>query len=166
MSQIHNLVGVLSELIYLNFCNLVAFQVIMCSYDALHGVAGIYAKKIFVEELSADESSLINRTPKRCHKPDGTSPRLLRIWRRSSRPQFNVCKELVVRLRLGKEAPAEEPPEFGAAADGDADRNMILGRRSLPTSAALGVVAKSLNLKFFEVNVIYHVNSTIALIFI
>ncbi|CAN1311613.1 Phosphoglucomutase, cytoplasmic [Linum perenne] len=73
--------------------------------------------------------------------------------------------------------------KFGAAADGDADRNMILGKRffvtpsdsvaiiaanavesipyfssglkgvarSMPTSAALDVVAKSLNLKFFEV---------------
>lgn len=34
------------------------------SYDALHGVAGAYANRIFVEELSADESSLINCTPK------------------------------------------------------------------------------------------------------
>jgi len=30
------------------------------SYDALHGVAGAYAKHIFVEELGADESSLLN----------------------------------------------------------------------------------------------------------
>jgi len=84
---------------------------------------------------------------------------------------------------LGKQAPDSEPPEFGAAADGDADRNMILGKRffvtpsdsvaiiaanaveaipyfssglkgvarSMPTSAALDVVAKSLNLRFFEV---------------
>ncbi|KAK4372292.1 hypothetical protein RND71_007676 [Anisodus tanguticus] len=75
------------------------------------------------------------------------------------------------------------PPEFGAAADGDGDRNMVLGKRffvtpsdsvaiiaanavqaipyfsgglkgvarSMPTSAALDVVAKHLNLKFFEV---------------
>jgi phosphoglucomutase len=33
------------------------------SYDALHGVAGVYAKKIFVEELGAKESSLLNCTP-------------------------------------------------------------------------------------------------------
>lgn len=34
------------------------------SYDALHGVAGVYAKRIFVEELGAEESSLLNCTPK------------------------------------------------------------------------------------------------------
>jgi phosphoglucomutase len=32
-------------------------------------------------------------------------------------------------MGLGKTAPEDEPPLFGAAADGDADRNMILGRR-------------------------------------
>ncbi|KAG0596317.1 hypothetical protein M758_UG242900, partial [Ceratodon purpureus] len=79
--------------------------------------------------------------------------------------------------------PTNDVPEFGAAADGDADRNMILGKRffvtpsdsvaiiaanaveaipyfsgglkkvarSMPTSAALDVVAQKLNLKFFEV---------------
>jgi len=31
-------------------------------------------------------------------------------------------------MGLGK-SPASDPPEFGAAADGDADRNMILGKR-------------------------------------
>lgn len=35
----------------------------MDSYDALHGVAGVYAKQIFVEELGANESSLLNCTP-------------------------------------------------------------------------------------------------------
>ncbi|PPS19168.1 hypothetical protein GOBAR_AA01403 [Gossypium barbadense] len=116
-------------------------------YDALHGVAGAYAHRIFVEELGAQESSLLNCVPKE------------------------------------NQDSAVDPPEFGAAADGDADRNMILGKRffvtpsdsvaiiaanavdaipyfssglkgvarSMPTSAALDVVAKNLNLKFFEV---------------
>lgn len=140
-------------------------------FDALHGVAGIYAKRIFVEELSASESSLINCTPK--DDFGGGHPD----------PNLTYAKELVARLGLGKQAPDSEPPEFGAAADGDADRNMILGKRffvtpsdsvaiiaanaveaipyfssglkgvarSMPTSAALDVVAKSLNLRFFEV---------------
>ena len=34
------------------------------SYDALHGVGGAYAKRIFVEELGAKESSLLNCVPK------------------------------------------------------------------------------------------------------
>lgn len=32
-------------------------------------------------------------------------------------------------MGLGKSNTQDEPPEFGAAADGDADRNMILGKR-------------------------------------
>lgn len=140
-------------------------------YDALHGVAGAYAKRIFVEELGAQESSLLNCTPKEDF--GGGHPD----------PNLTYAKELVARMGLGKSSSQGEPPEFGAAADGDADRNMILGKRffvtpsdsvaiiaanavesipyfsaglkgvarSMPTSAALDVVAKHLNLKFFEV---------------
>ncbi|CAL9079414.1 unnamed protein product [Musa textilis] len=140
-------------------------------YDALHGVAGIYAKRIFVEELGANQSSLLNCTPKEDF--GGGHPD----------PNLTYAKELVARMGLGKSSSQNEPPEFGAAADGDADRNMILGKRffvtpsdsvaiiaanaveaipyfasglkgvarSMPTSAALDVVAKKLNLKFFEV---------------
>lgn len=140
-------------------------------YDALHGVAGAYAKRIFVEELGAQESSLLNCVPKEDF--GGGHPD----------PNLTYAKELVARMGLGKSSSGEEPPEFGAAADGDADRNMVLGKRffvtpsdsvaiiaanaveaipyfsaglkgvarSMPTSAALDVVAKNLNLKFFEV---------------
>ncbi|CAH9092218.1 unnamed protein product [Cuscuta europaea] len=140
-------------------------------YDALHGVAGVYAKRIFVDELGAEESSLINCVPKEDF--GGGHPD----------PNLTYAKELVARMGLSKTNPEPNPPEFGAAADGDADRNMILGKRffvtpsdsvaiiaanavqaipyfsgglkgvarSMPTSAALDVVAKHLNLKFFEV---------------
>ncbi|KAL3510542.1 hypothetical protein ACH5RR_029943 [Cinchona calisaya] len=140
-------------------------------YDALHGVAGVYAKRIFVEELGAVESSLLNCIPKEDF--GGGHPD----------PNLTYAKELVARMGLGKANNESEPPEFGAAADGDADRNMVLGKRffvtpsdsvaiiaanaveaipyfssglkgvarSMPTSAALDVVAKHLNLKFFEV---------------
>nr|VDD43391.1 unnamed protein product [Brassica oleracea] len=140
-------------------------------YDAMHGVAGAYAHRIFVEELGSQESSLLNCVPKEDF--GGGHPD----------PNLTYAKELVARMGLGKSDTGVEPPEFGAAADGDADRNMILGKRffvtpsdsvaiiaanavgaipyfstglkgvarSMPTSAALDVVAKSLNLKFFEV---------------
>ncbi|KAL7149499.1 hypothetical protein ABFS83_05G045100 [Erythranthe nasuta] len=139
-------------------------------YDALHGVGGAYAKPIFVDELGAQENSLLNCVPKEDF--GGGHPD----------PNLTYAKELVARMGLGKTS-TEEPPEFGAAADGDADRNMVLGKRffvtpsdsvaiiaanavqsipyfsgglkgvarSMPTSAALDVVAKNLNLKFFEV---------------
>ncbi|KAL6192560.1 hypothetical protein ACLB2K_033646 [Fragaria x ananassa] len=139
-------------------------------FDALHGVGGAYAKRIFVEELGAKEDSLLNCVPKEDF--GGGHPD----------PNLTYAKELVARMGLGK-SDTQNPPEFGAAADGDADRNMILGKRffvtpsdsvaiiaanaveaipyfssglkgvarSMPTSAALDVVAKHLNLKFFEV---------------
>jgi phosphoglucomutase len=140
-------------------------------YDAMHGVGGAYSKPIFVEELGAQESSLLNCTPK--ENFGGGHPD----------PNLTYAKELVARMGLGKSNAQDEPPEFGAASDGDADRNMVLGKRffvtpsdsvaiitanavesipyfsgglkgvarSMPTSAALDVVAKNLNLKFFEV---------------
>jgi phosphoglucomutase len=43
-------------------------------------------------------------------------------------PNLTYAKELVARMGLGQ-TPASDPPEFGAAADGDADRNMVLGKR-------------------------------------
>ncbi|CAA2978024.1 phosphoglucomutase, cytoplasmic [Olea europaea subsp. europaea] len=100
-------------------------------------------------------------------------------------PNLTYAKELVACMGLGKTNTEQEPPEFGAAADGDADRNMPLHiliwffvtpsdsvaiiaansvqtipyfsgclkgvARSMPTSAALDVVATHLNLKVFEV---------------
>jgi phosphoglucomutase len=44
-------------------------------------------------------------------------------------PNLTYAKELVERMGLGKSSSNVEPPEFGAAADGDADRNMVLGKR-------------------------------------
>ncbi|KAI5677816.1 hypothetical protein M9H77_08766 [Catharanthus roseus] len=140
-------------------------------FDALHGVAGVYAKRIFVEELGANEGSLLNCVPKEDF--GGGHPD----------PNLTYAKELVAVMGLGKTNTGKEPPEFGAAADGDADRNMVVGKRffvtpsdsvaiiaanavesipyfsgglkgvarSMPTSAALDVVATHLNLKFFEV---------------
>jgi len=112
------------------------------SYDALHGVAGAYAKHIFVEELGADENSLLNCVPKvmcssivtSCTKKRGLVL-ILHIFLQEDfggghpDPNLTYAKELVERMGLGKSSSNVEPPEFGAAADGDADRNMILGKR-------------------------------------
>lgn len=81
----------------------------MC-FDAMHAVTGPYAKAIFEEELGAPEGTVVNGEP----LPDfgGGHPD----------PNLTYAKELVSRLF------GEDPPDFGAAADGDGDRNMILGR--------------------------------------
>jgi phosphoglucomutase len=49
-------------------------------------------------------------------------------------PNLANARELCDRMGVAKDGSpitgqAEEPPTFGAAADGDADRNMILGSR-------------------------------------
>ncbi len=84
-------------------------------YDALHAVTGIYAREIFVNRLGAPEESLRNCDP----LPDfgGGHPD----------PNLKYAAELV------KEMFSDNAPDFGAASDGDGDRNMILGRKFFVT---------------------------------
>jgi len=82
-------------------------------FDGMNAVTGPYARKLLVEELGAPESSLMNCTP----KPDfgGLHPD----------PNLVYAADLVARLDPTKNPNA---PDFGAASDGDGDRNMILGK--------------------------------------
>ena len=80
-------------------------------FDAMHAVTGAYAPKIFCELLGAPESSVVN-----CGVLEdfgGGHPD----------PNLTYAKELVDILYSGADAP-----DFGAASDGDGDRNMILGK--------------------------------------
>ncbi|KAK4377172.1 hypothetical protein RND71_003468 [Anisodus tanguticus] len=45
-------------------------------------------------------------------------------------PNLTYAKELVARMGLSETHTEPNPPEFGAAADGDGDRNMVLGKKS------------------------------------
>jgi phosphoglucomutase len=79
-------------------------------FDGLHGVTGPYARRIFVNELGLDEASAIqNCVP----QPDfgGGHPD----------PNMTYAETLV-------QAVDRERIDFGAASDGDGDRNMIYGR--------------------------------------
>ncbi|XP_033125929.1 phosphoglucomutase-1-like [Anneissia japonica] len=133
--------------------------------DAMHGVVGPYATRIFCSELGLPSESCINCVPKDDfggHHPD---------------PNLTYAADLVALMKKGIHA-------FGAAFDGDGDRNMILGQngffvnpsdsiaviaanakcipyfqktgvkglaRSMPTSGALDRVAKGDGLQLFEV---------------
>ena len=79
-------------------------------FDAMHAVTGPYAKAILEGTLGATAGSVINATP----SPDfgGGHPDPNPIW----------AKPLV------DEMMSPTAPDFGAASDGDGDRNMILGR--------------------------------------
>lgn len=104
-------------------------------YDSMHGVNGPYSKAIFVNELGQDPSTLINATPK--DDFDG----------HHADPNLTYAKDLVKIMgldRTGAKIPVEGklPPSFGAAADGDGDRNMILGSQFFVTpSDSLAVIA-------------------------
>ncbi|WP_020407651.1 alpha-D-glucose phosphate-specific phosphoglucomutase [Hahella ganghwensis] len=132
-------------------------------FDAMSAITGIYAKAIFEEELGAPRGTVIHGTPLEDfggHHPD---------------PNLAHAKELVSRMF------SEAGPDFGAASDGDGDRNMVLGRqfyvtpsdsvaviaanarlipgyqeglrgvaRSMPTSAAMDAVAKTLDIPCYE----------------
>lgn len=78
-------------------------------FDAMHAVTGEYAKNIFVDLLGANSSSILRGNT----LPDfgGGHPD----------PNLTYAKDLVVRMN------ASNAPKFGAASDGDGDRNMILG---------------------------------------
>eukprot|EP00899_Mesostigma_viride_P001343 jgi/Mesvir1/11209/Mv03060-RA.2 len=79
-------------------------------FDAMHAVTGAYAKPIFVDTLHAPESAIMNGAPKEDF--GGGHPD----------PNLTYAHELVDIMFAKSGAPF-----FGAASDGDGDRNMILG---------------------------------------
>ena len=133
------------------------------AFDAMHAVTGPYAKKLLEEVLGAPAGSVRNGTP--LEDFGGGHPD----------PNLTYAHELADLLMEG------DAYQFGAACDGDGDRNMILGNRcfvnpsdslavltanatlapgyasglagvarSMPTSAAVDVVAKDLGINCFE----------------
>lgn len=79
-------------------------------FDAMHAVTGAYAKPIFIESLGASEDSILNGIP--LEDFGGGHPD----------PNLTYAHELVEIMYSDTSAP-----NFGAASDGDGDRNMILG---------------------------------------
>ena len=98
-------------------------------FDAMHAVTGPYAKEILERRLGAPNGTVMNGEP----LPDfgGGHPD----------PNLTYAHDLVERMK-GKDAP-----DFGAASDGDGDRNMILGRNFFVTpSDSLAVLAANAKL--------------------
>ncbi len=98
-------------------------------FDAMHAVTGPYAREIFINRLGAPSDSVINAEP----LPDfgGGHPD----------PNLTYAHELIEALY------GENAPDFGAASDGDGDRNMILGRHFFVTpSDSLAILAANAHL--------------------
>ncbi|CAI5742739.1 unnamed protein product [Peronospora destructor] len=94
--------------------------------DSMSGVNGPYARRVFVEELGCDESCLLNATPMEDFNGGHADPNL------------TYAKTLIKVMGVDSNGlpvhgQDQEPPSFGAAWDGDADRNMILGSRFFVT---------------------------------
>lgn len=99
-------------------------------FDAMHAVTGPYAKEIFLKRLGAPASSLMN-----CELSEdfgGGHPD----------PNLTYAEDLVKIMFAGENAL-----DFGAASDGDGDRNMILGQNFFVTpSDSLAVLAANASL--------------------
>ncbi|NEN90111.1 MAG: alpha-D-glucose phosphate-specific phosphoglucomutase [Okeania sp. SIO3H1] len=100
----------------------------MCM-DSLHAVTGGYAKDIFEQRLGAPAGTVQNGIPLEDFGGGHPDPNL-------------VYAHDLVEVMFGDNAP-----DFGAASDGDGDRNMILGKNFFVTpSDSLAVLAANAKL--------------------
>jgi phosphoglucomutase len=80
-----------------------------CCFDGMNAVTGPYAVEILEGQLGAPAGTVINAVPLPDfggHHPD---------------PNLKHAEQLVARMN------GADAPDFGAASDGDGDRNMVLG---------------------------------------
>jgi len=93
-------------------------------FDAMNAVTGPYAHEILEKRLGAAAGTVLRGEP------------LLDFGGAHPDPNLVHAKELVATMR------GEKAPDFGAASDGDGDRNMILGRDFYVTpSDSLAIIA-------------------------
>jgi len=98
-------------------------------FDAMHAITGPYAKQIIENQLGAHEDTVINGVP------------LTDFGKGHPDPNLTYAKELVDILY------GDNAPTFGAASDGDGDRNMILGDHFFVTpSDSLAIIAANAHL--------------------
>ncbi len=98
-------------------------------FDAMHAVTGPYAREIIENRLGAPAGTVINGRP----LPDfgGGHPD----------PNPHWAKVLMDELF------SDDGPDFGAASDGDGDRNMVLGRGAyVSPSDSLAILAANAHL--------------------
>ncbi len=97
--------------------------------DSMHAVTGPYAHAIFEQRLGAAKGSVMNGIPLEDFGNGHPDPNL-------------VYAHELVEVLFGQNAP-----DFGAASDGDGDRNMILGNNFFVTpSDSLAILAANAQL--------------------
>ena len=98
-------------------------------FDAMHAATGPYATELLERRLGAAPGTVVNATP----LPDfgGGHPD----------PNLHYCRALFDLMM------SDAAPEFGAASDGDGDRNLIIGRGLFVTpSDSLALLAANAHL--------------------
>ncbi|WP_108397191.1 alpha-D-glucose phosphate-specific phosphoglucomutase [Devosia submarina] len=99
------------------------------TFDAMHAVTGPYAHAIFEGMLGAPKGTVLNGTP----SPD--------FGQGHPDPNLVYCKEMYDLLM------SANGPDFGAASDGDGDRNLIIGKNRFVTpSDSLALLAANAHL--------------------
>ncbi|XP_066548513.1 phosphoglucomutase-1 isoform X2 [Amia ocellicauda] len=102
--------------------------------DSMHGVVGPYVKKILCEELGSPANSAVNCVPLEDfggHHPD---------------PNLTYAADLVDTMKGGEY-------DFGAAFDGDGDRNMVLGKHGFfvnPSDSVAVIAANIFSIPYFQ----------------
>ncbi|SKB15144.1 Phosphoglucomutase [Planktothrix sp. PCC 11201] len=100
----------------------------MC-VDSMHAVTGPYARAIFENRLGAAPGTVVNGIPLEDFGGGHPDPNL-------------VYAHDLVEIMFGENAP-----DFGAASDGDGDRNMILGKNFFVTpSDSLAIITANAHL--------------------
>jgi len=98
-------------------------------FDALHAITGPYAHAILEDELGAPKGTVVNGTP----LPD--------FGGRHPDPNLTYARDLYDLMM------SPQSPDFGAASDGDGDRNLIIGRGLFVTpSDSLAMLAADAHL--------------------
>jgi phosphoglucomutase len=93
-------------------------------FDAMHAVTGPYATRILEDMLGAPKGTVVNGTPSPNFGGGHPDPNLV------------YAKDLYDLLM------SPDAPDFGAASDGDGDRNLIIGRNRFVTpSDSLAILA-------------------------
>lgn len=99
------------------------------SFDAMHAVTGPYATAILEDTLGAPKGTVVNGIPLEDFGKGHPDPNP--IWAKT-----------LMDLMM-----SDESPDFGAASDGDGDRNMIVGRGAYVTpSDSLAILAANAHL--------------------
>lgn len=102
------------------------------TFDAMNAVTGPYAIEILERQLGARKGTVINREP----LPD--------FGGLHADPNLTYAQALVKKMK------AKNAPDFGAASDGDGDRNMILGKGGFFVNPSDSIAIMTANARFVK----------------